>query len=117
MKVRKEGDIVKAVMAMLERLGYTCWRQNSGVIRLRNRCIQSGCKGLPDIGSFMVDGTGRALHIECKMPGEEPTREQEDMLVRMRQFGVVAFCVHSVDEAMEALRRNAATPNGARPMS
>lgn len=98
----------------------------------KTRAIHMGRKGLPDVigilptylhvqgqpksitvesrdvpvdrlgGSFRAT-IGRLIAVECKRPGNKPTREQEAMLAELRKRGalvVVAFDIKDVEKAL-----------------
>lgn len=48
---------------------------------------------------------GRAIYIEVKLPGEHPREDQEKFLTAMRNTGAIAGCAHSIEEALEIVKR------------
>ena len=52
--------------------------------------------GWPDI-TFAV--CGRAVALECKLPGEQPTEDQKRVMAGLAKDGWAVKIVHSLDEA------------------
>ena len=48
---------------------------------------------------------GRAIYIEVKLPGENPREDQEKFLQAMSNTGAIAGVAHSVEEALEIVKR------------
>ena len=68
--------------------------------------VNIGFKGEADIWGHRVSD-GKAIYIEVKLPGEEPREDQARFLQAMEQAGAIAGCAHSVEEALEIVRRGA----------
>lgn len=66
--------------------------------------VQVGVPGESDIMGHRVSD-GKALYIEVKLPGEEPRENQKKFLAAMKQAGALSGCAHSVEEALEIVRR------------
>ncbi len=72
-------------------------------------------KGIADVIAVIprtceVVGHGRVTFavycaIEVKKPGEKPRQEQRAFLRQVEALGVIALCVHSVQELQEQLER------------
>lgn len=58
--------------------------------------------GISDIIGIQM-GTGRWVALEVKQPGGKPTELQQTFLDEITEFGGIAGCVHSVDEAIALL--------------
>jgi Holliday junction resolvase len=57
-------------------------------------------RGIPDIvGAYK----GRAIALEVKQPGRQPTRIQQHELARAAAAGAAAFVVTSVEQALAIL--------------
>lgn len=66
--------------------------------------VNIGHHGEADIhGHRIYDG--RALYIEVKLPGEHPRPDQQKFLDAMTATGALAGVAHSVEEALEIVRR------------
>ena len=48
---------------------------------------------------------GRAIYIEVKLPGENPRLDQEKFLQAMANTGAIAGVAHSVEEALDIVKR------------
>lgn len=61
-------------------------------------------KGFPDLfGVRRSDG--RAVFIEVKTPTGKPSKEQLRFIEQMQKSHAVAFIAHSVDEAIEKIKK------------
>jgi|GEM_PF-1562160 len=70
--------------------------------------------GSPDLVFILRTpfGLGVWLCMEVKVPGEEPEPEQERCHEIWRRFGALIYVVHSVDEAVAALKDARAIVHG-----
>lgn len=84
---QREARLQKRIVAALGRAGIPAWR-----IR------PMGLSGWPDIYGILPGG--RALHIEVKMPKEEPEPLQADTLKILGEAGAVVGWTTSVKEAL-----------------
>ena len=66
--------------------------------------VKVGTHGEADIWGHRISD-GKALYIEVKLPGEKPRQDQQEFLDAMRSSGALAGCAHSVEEALEIIRR------------
>lgn len=48
---------------------------------------------------------GRAIYIEVKLPGEHPREDQKKFLQAMANTGAIAGVAHSVEEALDIVKR------------
>lgn len=100
-----ERDILKACLDYLTLRRIPAWRSNTGATvaeyKGRKRLIRYGVKGHGDIAGILPGG--RALFIETKRPGKQPTEAQEAFLANVRAVGGVALVVHSLDELIAGL--------------
>lgn len=86
-----EKTIVNNVIAQARRLGW--WA-------MKNHGSAYSVKGLPDV---LAIKDGRAVWMEVKRPGEQPTRIQEHRMRELEQFGCRVAVVRSAAEAVEFL--------------
>jgi hypothetical protein len=99
------------VGSILRALAYfpwiTCWRQNTGGAKYRNRrgkeqFVRFGRKGAADITGAIAPW-GVRLEIEVKRPGEKRTPEQECFAEDLRRSGAIVILAHSAQEAVTAV--------------
>lgn len=64
--------------------------------------------GVPGESDIMGHRTsdGKAFYIEVKLPGEKPRQNQQRFLEAMEKSGALAGCAHSIEEALDIVRRN-----------
>ncbi len=105
----REKPIERAILQYLQLIGITAWKQNNGAFKVEGRFIRvfmdadgNGIVVL-DIAGWMPDG--RALHIEVKRPGENPTEDQRAFLENAKKSGCVAFVARSVDDVISNLKK------------
>lgn len=80
----KESEIEKALNdAVKARGGFT------------RKVVYQGRKGAPDRWCFLF---GNLLIVELKRPGEEPTKQQLNELVRLRNAGMCVCWISTLDE-------------------
>lgn len=99
-----ERDIQKACLQLLRSHPKVAavWRQNSGTFTEQNydgstRYISAHTMpGLPDICGFLKGG--RALFLEVKRPGQQPTRLQQIFLDRATAAGALAAVVTDANQ-------------------
>ena len=102
-----ERDIEKAIRdAFRLKLHVTLFKTDAGGAGMRSG-LRDGARaytGLPAGFSDLVGvipGTGRAIFIEVKAPGNKPTALQLEFLERRRAEGAVAFWADGVDSALQ----------------
>lgn len=106
-----ETPLTHDVIAYLKGLGFVAWRQNTGVAKYKGptgklRRVAYGFTGLSDVGAVHAP-SGRYLAVETKIPGKEPTTEQQEFLDEVNASGGIGICVHSLDELHDELvKRN-----------
>lgn len=66
--------------------------------------VAVGIPGESDIMGHRVSD-GKAFYIEVKLPGEEPRENQKKFLAAMERSGALAGCAHSIEEALDIVRR------------
>lgn len=100
-----ETQLVKACLSYLE-CRLMAWRQNTGAMggvhKGKKWYVRFGRPGMSDIAGILPDG--RALYIECKMPGKHPTKLQRQFLEDVKATNGVGFVVHSLDELADQMR-------------
>ena len=106
-KLAKEGELVKAVMQLLQAHGFQVFRRNTGATmasytlksgETKNRFVRFGVGGMADIWGWQVL-TGRHIEVEVKRLGLEPTPLQEQWLRSARDGGAIAFWCDSMGMA------------------
>lgn len=102
---KEETELQNKIIAALGLNG--CVARNHTVgnfLTLYGSRIKIGTPGESDImGHRIVDG--KALYIEVKLPGESPRPDQQKFLNAMTCAGAIAGCAHSVEEALDIVRR------------
>ena len=95
-----ETPIKKAIIAAINLVGRALvWNSPTGAAR-RGR-IRLAPTGTPDVVGHMLDGTGRMVAIEVKVPGKKPNKDQEAWLERGQRSGVVCGVATSTAEALD----------------
>lgn len=92
----RETELVKQCLELLKLRGIFAWRQNTGAMRIGNRLVRFGQRGIADILGVLPDG--RFLAIECKVGNRKVTTEQNAFLDSVEANGGVALVVRSLDE-------------------
>ena len=87
--VKREKELQNQIENFLRLRGIT-------PIRSATHRETSNNKGTPD---FLFAVIGRAVAIECKLPGQEPTADQQRMLQALASDGWRVAVVYSLDEA------------------
>ena len=69
--------------------------------------MQLAPEGAPDIIGIMSLGPrkGAMIAIEVKLPGENPTEQQEAFMAKLAASGAIVGVATSVKEALEIIRR------------
>ena len=100
----REGGIQDAILAMLKLHPRVAWAVHirTGAYEIDGRYIAYGFPGCSDILG-QLRPCGRTLALEVKRPGIKPKPHQQAFLDTVRAAGGVSGCVHSVDEAAQAL--------------
>lgn len=106
LKKHTETQLVKACLEWLHLHGIVAWRQNTGAVlaagKGKRRLVRFGIIGMADIGGVLPDG--RALHIECKLPGRYTSFDQDEFLDSINENGGLGIVVHTLDELQQKLR-------------
>ena len=77
------------------------WRQNVGTMRINDRVIKYGQKGMADLSGILPDG--RRLEIEVKTPRGRQSDAQKNWQIMIERFGGVYILARSVADVREAL--------------
>ena len=86
------------------RFGLTLWRNNSGSARKGKCWVRYGlARGSADLIGIAAP-MGRFVALEVKAPGEHADPHQIAWLDNVRASGGIAAVVHSVEEALLAVR-------------
>lgn len=102
---KEETELQNKIIAALCLNG--CVARNHTVgnfLTLYGSRIQIGTPGESDIMGHRI-ADGKALYIEVKLPGESPRANQQKFLDAMTRAGAIAGCAHSVEEALDIVRR------------
>lgn len=100
-----ETRIQSAIIDALSALPFVkLWRNNTG---RRGRVSFGLAVGSSDLIGIVrtVEGVGRFLGLEVKVPGEEATDDQKEFLRFVRELGGVAEVVTSPAEALAVVMR------------
>lgn len=104
-----EAEVQKACMAILEARGWRVFRRNTGAMpgtyNGKRRFIRFAEKGQSDLYGFIPKRGGQHFECEIKRPGERPTLEQVEWLLKCHWAGTVAFWVSSAEECERVARR------------
>ena len=95
-----ETDIQKAIVASCQRPNIWLMRVNSGLAKMGKYAIHLAPAGTADIIGWR---SGVFVAIEVKVPGEHPTKIQQEFLDKAAKAGCVVGCAHSVIEAFDIL--------------
>lgn len=111
MAVQKETRLQNQIrLAVSERCpNVTLWRNSVGTFKTQDgKWVQAGLPaGSPDlVGIAQIDGVGRFVGIEIKVPGQKPRVDQSRFLQHIKDMGGIAGVATSVDEAIALLRHD-----------
>ena len=103
---KPESKLVRACLDYLRLVGVAAWRNQSGMVfaehQGKRRAIRMGAKGGADIIGCLPPN-GRTLAVECKVPPNKLTPEQDAFLAAIRRAGGLAIVAESIDDVMEAI--------------
>jgi len=92
-----ESNLVNEIMREVGKFG-AIFRTNAGTYYTKTGQRVSGLpKGFSDV--LFIGNDGIACFIECKLPGNKPTPEQDSFIERMKSLGARAGIAHSVADA------------------
>lgn len=99
-----EGTVLQAILRLLRVHPKVAWAQriNTGAAKLKGFYVRFGFIGCSDIIGQLRDG--RLLAFEVKLLGEKPSKDQQLFLDKVNRHNGLAACVHSIEEADEALK-------------
>jgi len=105
-KAKGETGLKRAILDALNASGLVeAWNQPSGQHRVRRGFLHCAPKGSSDLCGYFLDGSGRHLALEIKIPGEKAKPEQTAALERVIAAGGVGAVVCSVVEALAVVQR------------
>ena len=81
-----EAKIVEAIISEV-------YKRGGKTIKIHGNAFQES--GTPDVIGILE---GKMLAIECKIPGEEPTKIQKYRLTQWAKAGAITGVAHSLDE-------------------
>lgn len=100
-KLIPEKDQQKAIIELLEQIGFVVFRANTGVGRYQNkdgteRFVRYGIPGFPDLfgwGFMLIQHIRYPIPFFCevKRKGKKPTKAQKDFLARANTDGCLCF--------------------------
>lgn len=107
----KETLLVRSVIETLHRLGCPAWRCGVGSKEWtdsegKRRFAMFGMKGLPDIMGI-IPPTGRFIGIECKVDGNQLTKDQKRVLGDFAAAGVFVAVVRDTTDGLAEMVRAA----------
>lgn len=103
-----ETILVQLARLEASKLGYTLFRNNTGNLQDKNgRWVKFGlCIGSADLIGWH-NKTGKFTAVECKIPGNRPTKEQKLFIDAVIKSGGIAGYITSIDELKKLLSLNA----------
>src|SRR5512147_2643084 len=107
----RETQLVAAILEVLTRAGFWCWRVNSGARivpanpakGIAKRMIRLAPKGTPDIAGILRP-TGRAFHVEVKRPGGKLSDSQREWHAKCMAHGGLVTTETSISGALKTVR-------------
>lgn len=66
--------------------------------------VNIGNHGEADIFGHRISD-GKAIYIEVKLPGEKPREDQQKFLDAMKRTGAITGCAHSIEEALDIVKK------------
>ena len=101
-KYRRERDLIRDVLTMLQQRGIFAWRNNTGAVKQSSRFIRFGVKGSADIIGILPP-EGKFLAIECKGKRGKPTEEQLAFIEQIKTNGGVAGVCWTLEDVERLL--------------
>lgn len=98
-----EMQIVRGILALLDRVGIIAERHNSGKIKIDRRLISLGTAGMPDIVGCLPGGWYLAIEVKTPERRKNLTTLQTDTLARLKKQGAVVFVACSLDDVTREL--------------
>ena len=99
MTTLSETRLSREIQDALTSIGLMVIRIQSGKVQVRRAWMQLAEPGTPDLHVVGLD-----LWLEVKLPGQRPSKIQEQWHARARRAGASVEVVHSVGEAIEVAR-------------
>jgi hypothetical protein len=100
-RMPKEADIQRAIIARLELAGALVVRTNSGAVKVGDRFVRFNSQ--PGCSDLLVCYRGRFLAVEVKAGKNRPTELQTGFLLAVRRAGGRGEVVRSVADAEAVL--------------
>jgi hypothetical protein len=97
-----EQALVRQAVAYLTLNGCYVWRENVGAMRIRDRFVRFGHKGVSDVLGVSPDG--RMIAVELKIRHNAPTMFQVDFLKAINDRGGIGILAYSLEELIEKYR-------------
>ena len=104
-KYRRERDLIRDVLTMLQQRGIFAWRNNTGAVKQSSRFIRFGVKGSADIIGILPP-EGKFLAIECKGRWRKPTEEQLQFIAEIKKRGGIAGVCWSLADVERLLKES-----------
>lgn len=108
-KPLKEKDIQKAILAWLEANNLCHWRQNAGVLPIKNpvtqkitRVVRLGAEGIPDI-IVVLPPRGHMVGLEVKTQTGKLRPKQKEFHAKLSDVGATPCVVRSLEEAAKCI--------------
>lgn len=103
----REQDIVRGCLDVLRLHGVFAWRQNQGRLPVKDRSGKrlvrfTSINGISDIVGVLPDG--RLVAVECKVPGNVPTEDQQAFLDAVRRRGGLAVVIYDAADLAAILK-------------
>lgn len=95
---KPETELSAAIRDALKKMRVPVERIQAGQHRVKRGYLHCASEGTPDLCTPLG-------WLEVKMPGEEPSNEQEDWHAEWRRWGHRVAVVSSVDQAVSVVRR------------
>jgi hypothetical protein len=100
---QSESSLVKQIIQYLNYLGHYVWRVNTGSLKVDNRFVQFGKKGMSDILGIHKD-TGQLIAIECKVGYNKPSQFQKDFLEDINSRNGIAILAYKLEDVSEVFK-------------
>ena len=106
MEYRNEKEVVNAVIHALNAAGNYVWRNNSGVVKIKQakgyRMWRAGITGSSDVLGIAWDG--KFIAVECKYGKNKPSEKQKQFLEAVENRGGYAIVAYSIEDLPEMLK-------------
>lgn len=109
-RYEREAELLVDALDWLISHGIAAWRNNSGVIFIknpitkRNRKIQTGITGSSDIIG-VLPGSGKFLAAEAKVKNNKVTESQQNFIDAVNRAGGVGFVFRDLKELERGIKK------------